>query len=61
MSEKLHQLDLSQRSDREPILFIVHENLLQRDCLSCLAALRLVYFSESSLAQFANDLVVENA
>jgi hypothetical protein len=58
MAEHLEQLHLTERSDRKPVLLIVHQDLLQREDLSRALAHALGDDTESTLSKLLfHDLV----
>lgn len=60
MRQHLEELDFSQRRDREPVLFVVHQNLLERKDMAGRSLTRLVDFTKSAFAQFLHHLVLAN-
>ena len=60
-SDGLENLDLADGGDREPLLFIVHLDFLERvDLIVCLSS-NLKHLTESPTAQLLNDFKVLNA
>lgn len=58
--EHLQQLDFSQCCDWESILFIVHQDLLQRVDAARHTVSRLVDFAKSALTQLLQHLILAN-
>lgn len=56
--EHLEQLDLSQRCDGKAVFLVVHQDLLERKNAACNSMPRFVHFSESSLAQLLQHLIL---
>jgi hypothetical protein len=56
--QHLQKLDLAQRSDGKAVLFVVHQNFLQRVDAASNSMPRLVHFTKSSLAELLQHLVL---
>ena len=57
MPQALQQLDLAHRSNREPVLLLLHPYPLKRDMHPVVCVLRLVHLPERALANLTDDLV----
>jgi hypothetical protein len=56
--EHFQQLYFAECRDRESILLIVHQDLLQREDLACHSMARLVYFTKGALAKLLHHVVL---
>jgi hypothetical protein len=56
--QHLQQLDFSQRCDGEAVLFVVHQDLLERKDAASGFLPRHVDFTESTLSEFLHHFIV---
>jgi hypothetical protein len=60
VGEHLKQLDFPECSDRKPVLFVVHQYLLERKDTAGDAMSRLVHFAKGALAELLHHFILAN-